>query len=1320
MNTARGDLLQRINACMVRDAARLRARLAAIAKNRVPAAIADFYATLERCEARASERARRVPALHFPEDLPVSRRREEIAAAVQAHQVVVVCGETGSGKTTQLPKICLELGRGVRGQIGHTQPRRIAARSVAARLAEEVGSRPGDLVGYKVRFGDHAGPGALVKVMTDGVLLAEVTGDRLLQAYDTIIVDEAHERSLNIDFLLGYLRTLLSRRPDLKVIITSATIDPERFSRHFGDAPIIRVEGRTYPVEVLYRPPHEEGLDERDEEMQVEIVRAIDEAASYGPGDVLVFLSGEREIRETAESLEKHRFPGGGPTEVLPLFARLSAEEQLRVFRPHEGRRIVLSTNVAETSLTVPGIRSVVDTGVARISRYSPRTKVQRLEVEAVSRASADQRLGRCGRLGPGVCVRLYSEDDYAARPQFTDPEILRTNLASVILQMLSLGLGSIDEFPFIDPPDSRMIKDGYETLAEIGAVDADKKITPLGRELSRLPIDPRFGRMLLAARDEPGCCLADVLVIVAGLSVQDPRERPLEKQAQADEAHGAFRDATSDFLSMLRLWDWYHERAGVLTSGKLRRACRDSFVSFVRLREWEDIHRQLVELLVEAHEAPRGRRDWEKHPPLPPAPQGTEKPDAATKRRVEAIHRALLSGLLSNVGLKGESGEYSGVRGLKFSIFPGSALFKNGPRWIMGAELVRTARLYARACAPTDPASIEHAAAHLVSKSHSDPHWDARSGRVMAFERVSLFGLDLVVRRRVHYAPVNLPVAREIFIRDALVEGAMLTDAPFFDHNHGLVRQVRDMEARSRRAHLLADPIRRFEFYDQRLPPTVASAHDLNEWLRTRKGADRDVLHMSVEHVLEPGAALPRRDDFPDALEFGSAILPLEYRLEPGQPTDGVTIRVPLEAITSISSERLHWLVPGHLREKVETLLKGLLKDVRRLLPPAGEAADACLPLLTFGEGSLFEQLRRAVRTRFGVDVPRDALERAPLPDFLRMRVEVIDADGRVLAADRDLGQIRAALASFMRAQAVGEIARGAEAFNRDGLTTWDFGDLPERVEIERYGTIFVAYPGLVDRLTSVSLRLFDHAENAARESRAGLRRLFMLDAEGEVRRATHRHPDVERLSALAAILGDPRVFRAAFNELVVERALGSTQRLPRTKDEFTGASRRAVSNLGASVRECADACELVLRGAQAVLSRLSGRVPAAWSESVEDMRGQLAAMLPPNFPIATPWDSLRHLPRYLAAIDLRLQRLAGQGVARDIQRMREVMPIWRGYLELTKRERELGLDPARVREFRWLVEELRVSLFAQELRTPVPVSVRRLHEAWEAIVKV
>ncbi|GJQ30886.1 MAG: ATP-dependent helicase [Phycisphaerae bacterium] len=1305
--------------------------------------IVEINQALNRIEARRGRLAR----VTYPDGLPVSARREDIARAIREHPVVVVCGETGSGKTTQLPKILLELGYGFGGMIGHTQPRRIAARSVATRLAEELGQPLGDVVGYKVRFGDHTGPNTCVKVMTDGVLLAETAGDRDLLAYDAVIIDEAHERSLNIDFLLGYLRKLLPRRPDLKVVITSATIDPERFARHFAadgvDAPILRVSGRTYPVEIEYRPPHEQGLDERDEETQRAIVHAIDEACSYGPGDVLVFLSGEREIRETAESLEKHRTPGGEHPEVVPLYARLSADEQMRVFKPHQGRRVVLATNVAETSLTVPGIRYVVDTGVARLSRYSPRTKLQRLEIEAISRASADQRAGRCGRLGPGVCIRLYAKDDYDARPAFTDPEIRRTSLASVILQMAALNLGAVEEFPFLDPPDARQIKDGYDTLLELGAISNRRTITDLGRHLARLPIDPHLGRMLLASLHEPGCCLGDVLVIVAALAVQDPRERPMDKAADADAAHARFRDLRSDFLGFLRLWDWWQDSRRHLSGSKLRRACKEAFISFVRMREWEDTHRQLAELIgsvvgeergtpAKKHQPVRTARAERPQPPpareeprhathRPPLPPPSDTPDKAYAARVDAIHRALLPGLLANLGRKGEQGEYAGTRGAKWHIFPGSALFRAGPPWAMAAEIVRTTRVYARSVGPVEVGWIEHAAAHLVSKSHFDPHWDARAGRVMAFEKVTLFGLELVARRRVHFGPIDPAAAREVFIRGALVEGAMLTKAEFFERNMRIVEDLKRLEIRSRRAHLLADPWRRAEFYEARVPAGIVTTHDFERWHDRLTLVERLRLIMTLQDAAEQDANLPTFDDFPDMIELGSARLPLEYRLEPGAAADGVTIRVPAEALSALSAERFAWLVPGHLREKVEAMLRGVPKETRRLLPPPATLLDAVLPRLTgpaFAQGSLAEAVRAAVKAAADIEIPRDCLERASLPDHLRMRFEVLDDAGKPLACGRDLAAIRAHLAATHKAANDGTVRGGADRFHRDGLTQWDLGDLPERVEVERFGTTFVTYPGLVDAGQSVSLRLFEREENARTASRAGLRRLFMLDAGDEVRRATHRHPEVERLVVSASGLGNPQAFRAAFVEAAVDRALGSNRALPRSKDEFTRRSREAVAKLPDAVRDLAAQTEPVLRAVQPVLSKLAGSLPASWGDAVADVRDQLSALVPPDFLLHTPPKRLAHLPRYLAAIDARLRKLTGPGILKDRERAAEIAPLWKGYRELLRRQKELALAPRVIDDYRWLVEELRVSTFAQELGTAVPVSVKRLHDAWERIV--
>ena len=1347
------------------DARRLRDRLRVLARQPEPDAesILRLEAQIAHASAKAARRRSLVPRIEYPADLPVSQRREEIAGALREHQVIVVCGETGSGKTTQLPKLCLELGRGVRGQIGHTQPRRIAARAVAARVAEELGAST-RIVGYKVRFGDHTSPDTLVKLMTDGILLAETQGDRELDAYDTIIIDEAHERSLNIDFLLGYVKTLLPRRPDLKVIITSATIDPRRFSKHFNDAPIIMVSGRAYPVEVIHRAPGEENLDERDESMQRHIVAAVDEAASYGDGDILIFLSGEREIRETAETLHKHHVPGNTGTEVLPLYAKLSSEEQMRVFRPHEGRRIVLATNVAETSLTVPGIRFVIDTGVARISRYSARTKVQRLEVEPVSRASADQRKGRCGRVGSGVCFRLYSEEDYLSRPQYTDPEIVRTNLAAVILQMTALKLGAVEEFPFLDSPDSRLVQDGYDTLHELGAVTEAKVLTPLGRDLARLPIDPRIGRMLLAARDEPKGTLADVLVIAGALSVPDPRERPMDKQQQADEAHAQWRDDRSDFLSLLRLWDWYQANKRHLTNSKLRKACKDSFASFVRLREWEEIHHQLADLVgtmlaPAEHAPPRARGEGRR--PVPPdaaiargvrsprpasrhaddrlthreplLPLGDSKPMSvaealaapksntkAEQPRIDALHRALLTGLLSNIGAKGEQGgEYNGARSIKFNIFPGSALFRSGPPWLMAAELVRTTRLYARTVAGIDPAWIERLAGHLVKRSHFDPHWEPRGGKVMAFEKVSLYGLELVARRRVHYGPIDPVKSREVFILHGLVRGGMLTEAPFFAHNMELVEELSRMQIRSRKETLLADEHRRYEFYAARIPQGICTAGQCEHWYQGAARRDQRLLFMTAADVAEDSAEVPTKDAFPDALVAHDVKMPLEYMHKVGDAADGVTVRVPIEALSQLPAERLAWIVPGLLEEKIDIILKGLAKEYRRLLPGSGTLAHAAKANMRFGVGSLFEQLREAVRKETTFDVPREAFERVPVPEYLRMRIAVIDADGSVAASGRDLVAIRTALAARLRGLAGGEVRAGAEKFNRDGLKAWDFGELPERIEVDRFGTTFVAYPGIVDKGDSVSLRLFEQPDNALAATRAGLRRLFILDAGEEVKRHTFRHPEIERLCVQAASLGSPQVFRQSVVERIVDGALASTDSIPRNPGEFRARSRGAVSRLGAATKEVCALADPALRAYQVVESRLRQRAPATWEAAINDIREQLSLLMPPNFLMSTPREWLPHVPRYLAAIDLRFQRLAGTGFTKDLPRMNEILPIWRGVAELNRRQKELGLDPARIVEYRWMVEELRVSLFAQELRTAYPVSVKRMHDLWEAIVR-
>ncbi len=1295
------DLSRRVHDCLNADRRRLSGRLHRLLRggDQEGKELEAFVAELERCEQRVKARKARVPVPNFAPDLPVCQRREEIARAIRDHQVVVVCGETGSGKTTQLPKICLELGRGVRGLIGHTQPRRIAARSVAQRIASELNSRLGDLVGFKVRFGDHTSPSNVIKLMTDGILLAETQGDRSLEAYDTIIVDEAHERSLNIDFLLGYLRTLLPRRPDLKVIVTSATIDPDRFSRHFGGAPVISVSGRTYPVEVIYRPPMGEDEDERDNDLERSLLHAVDELASYGPGDILVFLPGEREIREAAETLHKHRVPGTPHTQVLPLFAKLTAEEQQRVFEPadpHEHRRIVLATNVAETSLTVPGIRYVIDLGLARINRYSPRTKVQRLEIEAISQASADQRKGRCGRVGPGVCIRLYGEEDFAARAPFTDPEIVRTNLASVILQMASLRLGKVEDFPFLDPPDARLVKDGYDTLVELGAVTEAGELTPLGRDLARLPIDPRIGRMILAASAEG--CLTEVLVIASALSIQDPRDRPMDKQDQADEAHAPFKDPSSDFLSWLTLWNAFRNQKRHVSGSKLRKWCREKFLSFVRLREWEEMHHQLTELATSM-----GHHRNERHAPP------------------EAVHRALLAGLLSNIGTKSEvPGEYMGARGVRFSIFPGSVLFRNAPKWLMGAELTRTTRLYARTVASVSPEVIERVGQHLLKRTHYDPHWDRRSGRVLCYERTSLFGLELSNRRRVHFGTVDPVEARRMFIHYALVEGDMETDAPFLSHNLALLAELRELEGRARRQDILAETAVRFEYFERRVPKDVFTVAAFERWRRVACRGDEKFLFMTVEDLMGVGADVPSREDFPDHVTLGSIRAPLAYVHKTGDEADGITLRLPVEGLGQLDARRLEWLVRGHLREKVETVVRGLPKDFRRVLPGAGPLAERFLTQgLPFGEGDLFELLAACIDKAASVDVPVDVLRAVPLPEHLRFRIEVFDAKGQVVFAGRDLAALRARLTPALRQTA---LQSSSDRYRRDGIKVWDVGDIPERIEIERLGVKVIAHPALVDQGSSAGLRLFDSPSAAERSHRAGVRRLYMLDCADDLRRYSTQLHGIERMAAWFTPLGSSQILRAALQELVADRAFIGDQPPIRTHRGYFERRGQGLDRLGGAVRECCDLVAQVLALFHQVQLQLAGKAPVEWAATLTDVRDQLAHLLPGGSSavfVSTPFRQLLHYPRYLQAIQTRLRKLPGEGLLRDRRHAAELAPMWRGALELLKRQDELGLDPAKVAEYRWLCEEFRVSLFAQELRTAVPVSVKRLQELWVSIVR-
>jgi len=1236
-----------------------------------------------------------LPRPEFPPELPVSARREEIARAIADHQVVVVCGETGSGKTTQLPKICLDIGRGVEGLIGHTQPRRIAARATAARIAHELKSELGRHVGYKIRFTDRTSPASYVKLMTDGILLAETQGDPELRQYDTIIIDEAHERSLNVDFLLGYLRQLVPRRPDLKVIVTSATLDAERFARHFVDArgapaPVIEVSGRLYPVEIRYRPPQPDESDEID--LEAALVEAVDELARCGPGDVLVFLPGEREIREAAEALRRHHPPH---TEILPLYARLSAQEQERVFKPHAGRRIVLATNVAETSLTVPGIRYVVDTGLARIKRYSYRNKVEQLQVEPISQAAATQRAGRCGRVQAGVCIRLYDEEDHARRPAHTDPEILRSSLAAVILRMKALGLAAIESFPFLDPPPPKAIADGYALLGELGAVDEARELTEIGRQLARLPVDPRIARMVLAAREEGS--IAEVLVIAAALTLQDPRERPLERAQAADEAHKRFAEERSDFLGHLRLWAFFEEALHHESNRRLHRLCRQHFLSFNRMREWRDVHSQLRELAAEM-----GARV---------GTAGTAAGVASSPPRFAQVHRALLAGLLGNVGLKAEDGSYQGARGIKFWIHPGSALAKKQPRWVMAAEITETARLYARGVAGIDPDWIEQVGAHLLKRTRHDPHWEKKPAQVVAFERATLYGLPVVVNRRVHYGPFDAEGAREIFIREALVAGEYETRAPFFQHNRRLVREIETLEHKSRRPDVLVDDALIFAFYDSLVPAGVHSGAAFDAWRREAEARNPRLLFLRREDLMRHEAAGITTDQFPHRIEMAGRAFALEYLHDPGGPRDGVTMTVPLLALNQVSAARCEWLVPGLLRDKVQRLAKSLPQKLRHRLGPLPEFAAQFAAAAAPADTPLAAAIARFARAERNLEIPLDAFRAETLPAHLAMNFRVVDEHGRQLAMGRNLAQLRAELGAQAGEQ-FSAVAKPAAA--RTGITDWDFGPLEEIMEVRDGGRTLIGYPALVDRGDSVALELLDAPERAAAEHRAGLRRLFMLKLREQAKYLERNLPGLREMALAYAAIGDAGGLKDQLVAATFERACMG-EPLPRERAAFEARCAEARPRLALVAQELARLVGAILAEHHALGKRLQGAAKA-FPEVVRDAQAQLARLLPKDFAAATPYERLQHFPRYLKAIALRLDKLRADP-QRDARAYAEYAPLEQAWLREDLRSRRQGAPDRELAQFRWLLEELRVQLFAQELRTPVPVSVKRLQKVWHTL---
>ncbi|QBQ56003.1 ATP-dependent RNA helicase HrpA [Nitrosococcus wardiae] len=1286
-------LASKIPHCMRCDQHRLRRRLQRLAKGDAIHKLDQLTQAIEHSRLRREQRRHQLPEPTFPQSLPVIERREEIGAAIRDHQVVIVSGETGSGKTTQLPKICLELGRGVAGMISHTQPRRIAARSVANRIAEELNSDLGQLVGYKVRFHDRVSPNTYIKLMTDGILLAETQGDRFLEQYDTLIIDEAHERSLNIDFLLGYLQQLLPKRPDLKVIITSATIDTERFSQHFNQAPIIEVSGRTYPVEVRYRPLCGE-QDQQDRELPQAILDAVDELSRLGSGDVLVFLPGEREIRETAEALRKHHPPH---TEILPLYARLSAAEQNRVFKPHAGRRIVLATNVAETSLTVPGIHYVVDPGLARLSRYSVRSKVQRLPIEKISQSSANQRAGRCGRIAEGICIRLYSEDDFLNRPQFTDPEILRTNLASVILQMKALKLGAVENFPFIDPPPAKMINDGLRLLEELGALDEAQNLTAIGRQLAQLPIDPRISRMVLASNEFH--CLNEILIIASALSIQDPRERPLDAQQAADEAHARYQDERSDFLSYLKLWEDFHHQRAHLSQNKLRAYCREHFLSYLRLREWHDIQQQL-KLLV----ANIGFR-----PNQVPA-------------EYEAIHRALLTGLLGNIAFKSEQDHYLGARNIKLQIFPGSALFKKRPKWVVAAELVETSRLYARCVAKMDPQWIEPLASHLVKRSYFDPHWEKRPAQVMAYERVTLYGLTVIPKRRIHYGPLNPEEARAIFIREALVQGDYDTRAPFFRHNQELFEEIEELEHKSRRRDVLVDEEILYQFYDARIPAGIYNGASFERWRQQAERKTPRLLFLSREELMRHEASAVTVERFPDQITIKGIPLALGYHFEPGHPLDGVTLTVPLAVLNQLEASRFQWLVPGLLKEKITCLIKALPKALRRNFVPVPDFAEACIQALNPEQGPLLEVLARHLQTMTGIALSANHWQDAELPPHLQMNFRLVDEEGKELAMSRDLVALQQEWGGKAQRSFRGWDESG---LTREGITQWDFGELPEQVELERHGLKLKGYPALQDKGSSVSLVIMDSAETAQETTRLGLRRLFMLALPQQIKYLRKNLPGIQkmclhytRIPPAPGEKGDSSQpsCESLKDELVqgiVDRTFIFEHPWVRSAEEFAARKEKGGSELMMTANELCRLIEAILAEYHEIAKQLTGNLPLPWLNSISDMKEQLAHLVYHGFISQTPPAWLVHLPRYLKGMRLRLSKLR-ENPGRDKQRQAEIAPLW---LACRQRWEPQGETNLALETYRWMLEEYRISLFAQELGTAHPVSPKRLAAQWKAV---
>ena len=1255
-------------------------------------AVEQLGSAIEASAERLKKRRDGLPELKFDTELPIFERKDEIAKAIGENQVVVISGETGSGKSTQLPLIAMEAGFGIGGTIGHTQPRRIAARGVAARISQQLGSAQGTDIGFKIRFDDKTSAGTYVKLMTDGILLAETQSDRFLDQYDLIIIDEAHERSLNIDFLLGCLTRILRKRPDLRLVITSATINTQSFADHFAEAinapvPIISVEGRTYPVDILYRPPAEEEIGQNDPlDLVVDTVR---ELAEIDDGDSLIFLPTEADIRSLAKKLRDANLQGAR-TEVLPLYARLSTDQQNLIFNPGNARRIVLATNVAESSITVPRIRFVIDTGTARISHYSPRSKVQRLPIQAVSQASANQRAGRCGRIGPGICVRLYSEDDYDQRPKFTTPEIRRTNLASVILQTLALNLGQIDEFPFIDPPRADSIRDGYKTLFEISAIDERRKLTPLGRRLARLPVDPRIGRMIFAADRESS--LSEILIIASALEIQDPRVRPAEKKKQADEQHEKFKDERSDFIALLNIWDFFHDLKSDLSRSKLKKACVQNFLSYSLMRQWQDIHRQL-KAMVSQQRLKSGKR----------------------RNDYDAIHRSLLTGLLSGIATLTDRHEYTGAGGIKFNLWPGSGIFNQKPKWVMVSEIVETTKRYGRVAAKISPDWIEPIAAHIVKKRYADPRWSKKQQSVMASEHVSLFGIPIVAGRAIHYGRIDCEAAREIFIRDGLSGDEFTATPDFYLHNQWLLEELSTEAAKTRVRDLIVDPQDIVDFYQKSIPATVFDTRSLNKVIKEDDTLDQK-LRMTRADILPQSGNDSARDQFPDEATVGSMKIPIAYQFAPGAEDDGATVRVPVDGVGQLDDAQTGWLVPGLMKERIIGLIRSLPKQIRRNVVPAPETADQVIESMEMGQGFFAEAVAKELTRIGGVPITVQMFKQEKLAPHLHVNLEVVDEEGEVIARGRSVAEVRSQLGSE-HASSIVEVQDST--WNQDGLSEWSWGEFPKEATITRGATRLSAYPAIVDQQDAVGLRLVDSRPASDQISKQGLVRLLQILHRKSVKSQVAHLPNLDQHALKLARIVPSKTLRPQLADLIVRVAFVHLQKFPRSEDEFDVLQSGAVQKLSMAAQDVAKWLPRFAASVHQAYLQMEN-IPASRSPVKGDIKAQIVSLTLDNFLATTSWEWLKEYPRFFEAIAFRIEKLPTTAVDVDQMKTTELDHYWDKYHEIKERQEAQSVVDPELDWYRWMIEEYRVSLFAQTLGTSLTVSSKRLEKQFAKIRQV